>query len=759
MKYLNGGWLIRDGYTVDYAVNVYDATTDGKTLTLYAPFRAIKNMGDTLDGGLMTIEVTSPRPDIITTKLYHFKGQRTKEPHFGLNTETVTPKIVIEPDQCTFQSGDLKLVITRGEQMDFKYYFRGKYLADSPDRAKALVTDPHLQAHISDQFLLNVGEKIYGMGERFGNFVKNGQSIDIWNADGGTGTMQSYKNVPFYLSNRGYGVFINTPEKVELEVASEKVSRVQFSVTDQELEYAIIGADSMKGVLRKYTDLTGKPALPAAWTFGLWLSTSFTTDYTDKTVLDFVDGMQQRDIPLSVFHFDCLWMKELEWCNFMWDTRKFPDPVGLLKKLHTRGLKICVWINPYIAQKSPLFDEAVAHDYLIQRLDGSVWQWDRWQAGMGIVDFTNPAAVAWYQSKLKTLLDMGVDCFKTDFGERIPIKDIKYHDGSDPAKMHNYYTYLYNQTVYQLLQEVKGKKDAVVFARSATVGSQKFPVHWGGDNASNYPSMAESLRAGLSFGMSGFGYWAHDISGFEDQADPDLYKRWTQFGLLSSHSRYHGSNQYKVPWLYGDEAVAVSRKFTKLKLSLMPYLMGQAAQTHRFGYPMMRAMCLEFPDDLNTETLDQQYMLGDSLLIAPIFNAQGQGRFYVPKTQGLWTSLLDNKTYLPEHWYQEKYDYFNLPLLVRPNSILITGNHDDTAVYDYAKMPTIHLYELSEGKHTQVLTNEYGEVIDHIQVELTRTKIVIQSSKLNGFKVVLHHHGQIQTVEFSGQSGELSLSN
>lgn len=458
MKYLNGGWLIRDGYTVDYAVNVYDATTDGKTLTLYAPFRAIKNMGDTLDGGLMTIEVTSPRPDIITTKLYHFKGQRTKEPHFGLNTETVTPKIVIEPDQCTFQSGDLKLVITRGEQMDFKYYFRGKYLADSPDRAKALVTDPHLQAHISDQFLLNVGEKIYGMGERFGNFVKNGQSIDIWNADGGTGTMQSYKNVPFYLSNRGYGVFINTPEKVELEVASEKVSRVQFSVTDQELEYAIIGADSMKGVLRKYTDLTGKPALPAAWTFGLWLSTSFTTDYTDKTVLDFVDGMQQRDIPLSVFHFDCLWMKELEWCNFMWDTRKFPDPVGLLKKLHTRGLKICVWINPYIAQKSPLFDEAVAHDYLIQRLDGSVWQWDRWQAGMGIVDFTNPAAVAWYQSKLKTLLDMGVDCFKTDFGERIPIKDIKYHDGSDPAKMHNYYTYLYNQTVYQLLQEVKGKK-------------------------------------------------------------------------------------------------------------------------------------------------------------------------------------------------------------------------------------------------------------------------------------------------------------
>lgn len=251
--------------------------------------------------------------------------------------------------------------------------------------------------------------------------------------------------------------------------------------------------------------------------------------------------LAKRNIPLSVFHFDCRWMKELEWCNFDWDKSKFPDPEGLLKKLHDRGLKVCVWINSYIGQKSPLFEEGAKNGYFIKNEDGSVWQWDKWQAGMAIVDFTNPEATKWYQGYLKKLVAMGVDCFKTDFGERIPTEGVKYYDGSDPELMHNYYTYLYNKAVYDVLVETKGADRAILFARSATVGGQRFPVHWDGDCSSNYPSMAESLRAGLSFGMSGFGYWSHDIAGFEDQASPDLYKRWTQFGLLSSHSRYHGS--------------------------------------------------------------------------------------------------------------------------------------------------------------------------------------------------------------------------
>lgn len=671
MKFLNGGWLVKDGFSVKYAANIYTANIEPKKLTLFCPFGSpIYNAGMTLDGGILTIEVTSPREDVITTKLINFKKDRSNCPKFGLNETDPDIEIDETDDKWTFTSGRLTLEIAKGETIDFKYLYDGKVIAHSGWRAKGLVTDPEGQLHVSEQLDLGVGEKIYGLGERFTNFIKNGQTVDIWNEDGGTGTEQAYKNIPFYLSNRKYGLFVDNPGKVSFEVGSEKVSRVQFSVPGEEMSYSVVGGENLKAILNTYTDLTGKAPLVPDWSYGLWLSTSFTTDYDEKTVLEFVDGMAERNIPLSVFHFDCRWMKELEWCNFDWDKSKFPDPEGLLKKLHDRGLKICVWINSYIGQKSPLFEEGAKNGYFIKNEDGSVWQWDRWQAGMAIVDFTNPEATKWYQGYLKKLVAMGVDCFKTDFGERIPTEGVKYYDGSDPELMHNYYTYLYNKAVYDVLVETKGADEAILFARSATVGGQQFPVHWGGDCSSNYPSMAESLRAGLSFGMSGFGYWSHDIAGFEDQASPDLYKRWTQFGLLSSHSRYHGSTAYKVPWLYGDEAVDVAREFTELKLQLKPYLLKMAQETHETGVPMMRAMVLEFPDDPTCEDIDTQYMLGDDLLVAPVFREDGVARFYVPDdgTGQAWTNIITDTAYEPGKWYTEQYDYHTLPVLARPGT-------------------------------------------------------------------------------------------
>lgn len=671
MKFLNGGWLVKDGFSVKYAANIYTANIKPKKLTLFCPFGSpIYNAGMTLDGGILTIEVTSPREDVITTKLINFKKDRSNCPKFGLNETDPDVEIDETDDKWTFTSGRLTLEIAKGETIDFKYLYDGKVIAHSGWRAKGLVTDPEGQLHVSEQLDLGVGEKIYGLGERFTNFIKNGQTVDIWNEDGGTGTEQAYKNIPFYLSNRKYGLFVDNPGKVSFEVGSEKVSRVQFSVPGEEMSYSVVGGENLKAILNTYTDLTGKAPLVPDWSYGLWLSTSFTTDYDEKTVLEFVDGMAERNIPLSVFHFDCRWMKELEWCNFDWDKSKFPDPEGLLKKLHDRGLKICVWINSYIGQKSPLFEEGAKNGYFIKNEDGSVWQWDKWQAGMAIVDFTNPEATKWYQGYLKKLVATGVDCFKTDFGERIPTEGVKYYDGSDPELMHNYYTYLYNKAVYDVLVETKGADEAILFARSATVGGQQFPVHWGGDCSSNYPSMAESLRAGLSFGMSGFGYWSHDIAGFEDQASPDLYKRWTQFGLLSSHSRYHGSTAYKVPWLYGDEAVDVAREFTELKLQLKPYLLKMAQETHETGVPMMRAMVLEFPDDPTCEDIDTQYMLGDDLLVAPVFREDGVARFYVPDdgTGQAWTNIITDTAYEPGKWYTEQYDYHTLPVLARPGT-------------------------------------------------------------------------------------------
>ena len=488
-------------------------------------------------------------------------------------------------------------------------------------------------AYMREQLDLGVGELIYGLGERFGAFVKNGQSIDIWNEDGGTSTEQSYKNVPFYLSSRDYGVFVNHPERVSFEVGSEMVSKVGFTVKGETLDYFLIYGPTMKDVLVRYTDLTGKPALPAPWTFGWWLSTSFTTSYDEATVNSFVDGMTSRGIPLSVFHFDCFWMRGFRWCDFVWDPEMFPDPKGMLARLKAKGLKICVWINSYVGQESALFEEGMRNGYFLRRAGGDVWQWDMWQPGMAIVDFTNPAARAWYAGKLEALIDMGVDCFKTDFGERIPT-DAVYFDGSDPEKMHNYYTYLYNKTVYDVLVKKKGREEAVLFARSATVGGQKFPVHWGGDCWSTYEAMQESLRGGLSLTCSGFGYWSHDIGGFERQSTADVYKRWCAFGLLSSHSRLHGSDSYRVPWQYGEEAVEVLRFFTRLKARLMPYLYRNAVETSRTGVPMVRAMALEFPQDRNCAYLCSQYMLGDSLLVAPIFNDQSMRNTICPRAHG-----------------------------------------------------------------------------------------------------------------------------
>lgn len=402
---------------------------------------------------------------------------------------------------------------------------------------------------IAIQLHLSVGEDVYGLGERFGAYVKNGQSVDIWNEDGGTASEQGYKDIPFYMTSNGYGVLVNNRGHVSFEIGSEN---------------------------------------------------------TEATINSFIDGMAERDIPLAAFHYDCYWMREFHWCDFEWDKRFFGDIESTLKRLHE--------------------DKG----YLVRKPNGEVWQTDFWQAGMGLVDFTNPAAREWFKDKVKALLNQGVDAIKTDFGERIP-RDVVWYGGSPKLSMHNWYTQLYNQAVFEAIEETYGKGNACLYARSATVGGQQQPVHWGGDCESTFNGMAQSLRAGLSLTSSGFGFWSHDIGGFEGAfPDPAVYKRWVAFGMLGSHSRLHGSTVYRVPWLFDEEdekngvalvpgqtAVDVVREFTKLKLELMPYVYQLGLQPHVNGTPVMRSMFVEFPDDPACRTLDRQYMFGPSMLVAP----------------------------------------------------------------------------------------------------------------------------------------------
>lgn len=739
MKFTNGYWLIRPNFQMQYATQAVRVEKRPDALHVLSACRPIHHRGDTLDGGTLDVTFTAPRENIIRVTVTHFAGKRDNAPHFETYEEPVNAVIEENDEMVSFTSGKLTARVQKGENWRVDYVAEdGRVLTSSAFRGMGRALDKDTgKTYMSDSLMLDVGECVYGLGERFAAYVKNGQSIDMWNADGGTASEQTYKNIPFYMTNRGYGVFVEDTSDVSFEVASEKVERVQFSAEGETIVYDVIYGGTPKAVLDGYTALTGRPALMPAWSFGLWLSTSFTTNYDEKTATSFIQGMADRDIPLSVFHFDCFWMKGFNWCDFTWDEETFPDPEGMLKRYHDRGLHLCCWINPYIAQASPLFREGMEHGYLLKKTNGDVWQTDLWQAGMGILDVTNPDARAWYCDHLRKILRMGVDCLKTDFGERIPVKDIAYFDGKDPLHMHNYYSFLYNKMVFDLLKEERGEGEAILFARSATAGSQQFPVHWGGDNSASYVSMAETLRAGLSMSHSGFGFWSHDISGFEQTAPADVYKRWAAFGLLSSHSRLHGSSSYRVPWIFDEESCDVVRKFTRLKCRLMPYLYGAAVEAHEHGTPMMRPMMLEFPDDPACDTLDRQYMMGESLLVAPVFHADSHVDYYLP--DGLWTSLLDGRKVQGGHWQKETHDFLSLPLMVRPGTVLPMGKHDDRPDYDYTDGLELHVYQLAEGQTVVLkIPDLKGQIAATYTVTMKNGQAEVATDSKKPYTVVVH---------------------
>ncbi|MFC9919949.1 alpha-xylosidase [Agromyces binzhouensis] len=707
MKFTDGFWHVRPGVEALYAQEARDLAiergADGRDeLVVWAPTRVIAARGDTLNRPMLTVSLASVAEGVIRVRVEHHCGT-PRDVGFDLAEDAAfRASISVDDEGGLVDAGSLRARVRRGAPWELTFedasgaamttsghksvgYLRlaaGAPVAAEPAGVTGISTTglAEASAYLHTQLSLGVGELVYGLGERFGPLVKNGQTVDIWNADGGTSSEQAYKNVPFYLTNRGYGVLVNHAGHVSFEVGSEAVEQVQFSVAGECLEYLVIAGPTPAEVLDRYTRLTGRPARVPDWSYGLWLSTSFTTDYDEATVNSFIDGMAERDIPLEVFHFDCFWMREFHWTDFQWDPAVFPDPEGMLARLHERGLRVSAWLNPYIAQRSQLFREGLEHGYLVRRADGSVWQWDLWQAGMALVDFTNPEATRWFQEHLRGLVAQGVDAIKTDFGERIPI-DVVWHDGSDPEAMHHRYTDLYNRAVFEVLEAERGAGEAVLFARSATAGGQSMPVHWGGDNSSTFTSMAESLRGGLSLAMTGFGYWSHDIGGFEGSPDAAVFKRWLAFGLLSSHSRLHGSTSYRVPWAFdtGDEApgqsaVEVARTFAKLKASLRPYLVAAGEQAHAAGIPIMRPMQLAFPGDPAVAHLDRQYLLGPDLLVAPVFSASGEVEYYLP--EGAWTNWFTREVVEGGGWRRERHGFDTVPLWIRGGAAIPVIDED-----------------------------------------------------------------------------------
>ncbi|KAH7104882.1 alpha-glucosidase [Auriculariales sp. MPI-PUGE-AT-0066] len=641
MRFTDGFWLPKEGVRAFYAVELTAVNATSDSLVLQSATKQIRHRGDTLNSAVIDIDVFSPADNIIGVRIQQFKEDlREYTPLFPdgpppkptvttsktdagvkLVSGQLAAEVTEKPYTLTFCAGGKTLAVAGPKHQGF-FNVPSKWTANSSSNQSLLTTDvdsnpkgiapPPIVRYINSELTISPGELFYGLGEQFGNFTRNG---NMWNSDGGTSTDQAYKCVPFYMSNRGYGVYVHHSGEVEFDVGAAKVSRVGAAVAGESLEYYIIYGDRPLDILERYTLLTGRPSLPPLWSFGLWLSTSFTTDYDEKTVSGFLQGMRDRNCPVRVFHIDPFYMKQYSWCDFTFDPDRFPNPKQYLAEIKQKfDVKICAWINPYIAQASSLFKEGKEKGYFIKR--------------------TNE----WYLGKLKALLDLGIDCFKTDFGERIPHVDVKFHDGSDSMRMHNWYAVHYNALVFGLLEKVRGKGEAVLFARSGAAGGQRYPVHWGGDCESTFAAMAEATRGLLSLSISGYGYGAHDIGGFEGLPPADLYQRWVAFGMFSSHTRLHGSSSYRVPWLYGEQAAVAMSKLQDLKHRLMPYIWNYAIEAHKLGHPMHRTMFVEFPEDRNTHTLDRQYLLGPYLLVAPVYVPENEEtEFYLPA--GKWTEL------------------------------------------------------------------------------------------------------------------------
>ncbi|KAF2491291.1 glycoside hydrolase family 31 protein [Lophium mytilinum] len=744
MKFRDGMWLVAQDKTVQYAEDIYTVTPrpDGKALNLLCPTRRIFSRGDTLNLATLNVEIEAQFDGVISLEVTHFAGAKRVGPNFDLypdgKPENSANISKTEAVGTTITSGSLSATVGPDPHaFDIRFHdsITGAEVTSLLNRSVGLAYSPAVSnpkqvselgsngiAHyIFTQTQLGVGESIHGLGERFGAWNRVGQNIEVWNEDGGTSSDQAYKNVSFWLSSAGYGIFVDTPGKVDLEIGSERCSRVQMAVEAQRLKWYIIYGPDPKTILSKYARLTGLPPAVPAWSFGLWLSTSFTTSYSEATVSNFLTQMQERAIPVEVFHFDCFWLRAFHWCDFVFDTEQFPDPAGQIKRLKEAGLvnKISVWTNPYVGQASPVFQYAAEKGYLVRRTNGDVWQWDLWQTGMGLVDFTNPAAVSWYESCIEKLCDIGVDCIKTDFGERIPTKGVKWFDETvDNERMHNWYAFIYNKAVYETLQRRYGKREAVLFARTACAGTQRFPLCWGGDSESTAPALAESVRAGLSLGLASFASWSCDIGGFEGSPPPWLYKRWVAFGLLCSHSRLHGSNSYRVPWFIDDDsqepenATAVLRSWVQLKRRLMPYLYAQAVESWANGWPIsLRAVALEFPDDPTAWQCDREFMVGSQILAAPVFTEEGDVQFYLP--EGRWTNYWSGEVLQGSGWRKEQHGFLTLPLFVREGTVLVLGKEEGEGGFGYDWLGgggEVRLYGVQEGSKTTLVDKEGKEI-------------------------------------------------
>ncbi len=539
---------------------------------------------------------------------------------------------------------------------------------------------------ITQSLHLRQDEHLFGLGEKFTPLDKRGQRIISWTQDAfGSTSERSHKNIPFLISTQGYGLFMDTGARVTWELGTVSAQSYTLTVDAPELNAYFIGGATTADILASYTLHTGRAPVPPKWSFGVWMSG--TGARRDQAAMeDLARGVDEYELPVDVIHVDTWWMKWRKYCDFRWDSDNYPGVQGFIDGLHAKGFKLTLWEHPYISVESELFEIGKREGYFLKRPDGEVYVIDyglslaprpdgvirtatpetSWNAPVAIIDLTNAAAYRWYQDLHRPVLRMGVDAFKTDFGEDIPL-DAVFSNGQTGATMHNLYPLLYNQAVYEVTKQEKGY--GLVWSRAGAAGSQRYPVCWSGDPAADWDSLACTIRGGLSIGLSGVPFWSSDIGGYRGMPSAKLLIRWAQFGLMASHARFHGDSP-REPWAFGEEAARIIRQFAELRYRLFPYLYSAAHEAARSGLPVIRAMPLAFPDDANSYDKDLQYMLGEALLIAPIYDESDERSVYLPP--GKWLDFWTDSVHDGGKNLRVECALDRMPIFVRAGAILPT---------------------------------------------------------------------------------------
>jgi alpha-D-xyloside xylohydrolase len=645
-----------------------------------------------------TLEVSAPAQDILRMRI-----QRGIVVDYG---------ILSDPERLARQAARARLRVKGGETINLKtgrlelifeqnpvrlaIRRRGEVLLASADDRTISGGLRLLPLAASDEgwlvsLALETGESIFGLGEKFGQLNRRGQLIESWNRDAtGVNAELSYKNVPFAWSPRGWGVFVHTSARVIHGVGYSAWSHRSYVIKldDPTLDLFLIFADSPAEMLEIYTQLTGRTALPPRWSYGAWMSRAFYQ--TADEIMDIARKLRQHHIPCDVLTLDGrAWHKSETRFDFTWDADRYPDPARFVRNLRALDYRLCLWEYSYLSTLNPKFAELAAKKFFLQTADGKPYI-HRWLPPpnekliphlqpSGLLDFTNPEAYAWFREMHRGLFEMGISVMKTDYGEAVP-EEVVGFNGDTGKRIHNIYTLLYNRCTFEAAQKF-GDRDGIVWGRSSWAGGQRYPVQWGGDPQGDWEGLAASIRGSLSWGMSGGAFYAHDIGGFygpktgngllgDGLPDPELYIRWTQAGILASHTRFHGTSP-REPWYFGDQAEEIVRRWLDWRYRLIPYLQGCALEAQANGLPVMRSMALSFPQDRISWQFEEQYMLGGSLLVAPVVRPGGKVRYYLPA--GRWYDLWEGAWAQGPELFERQVPIEYIPVFGREGRLLPLG--------------------------------------------------------------------------------------